>query len=250
MMIRLSKDKCRLITKQDKTKSYTYGLCRSNGELFYVGVGIRNRVFNHAADFELSNGNNRLKTNIIKKEQALGGISYILFTLHKDRLVCLDLEKKIISKFGRVDLGTGSLANLTDGGEIGPSGATATPETREKLSKVRREYREATSIKQKELWQLLSEEDKQKRISNMRSKVGTPEVSVKLTKKLLERWSDPEYRKRLSATAKVTQARRAEGTREMMLLKWADPVFREDMLERRRLARIKKLQEKSESIPE
>ena len=41
-------------------------------------------------------------------------------------------EKALILKYGRADLGTGTLLNLTDGGE-GPSGAIRSKETREKI---------------------------------------------------------------------------------------------------------------------
>jgi len=47
------------------------------------------------------------------------------------------LEMELISRFGRKDLGKGSLLNLTDGGE-GNTGWICTPETRNKISQSRK----------------------------------------------------------------------------------------------------------------
>lgn len=133
-MLLLTKTKLNKILNKDVSKSYTYGLCRGSGELFYIGVGIRRRVFAHTYTSELTKSGNRLKTNITKKELEAGGLRYVLFCVNKDREVCLSLEKELIQHFGRLDLGTGSLANLTAGGEIGVTGVVVSQETREKLS--------------------------------------------------------------------------------------------------------------------
>ena len=211
--------------------------------MFYIGVGIRRRVFAHTYTSELTKSGNRLKTNITKKELEAGGLRYVLFCVNKDREVCLSLEKELIQHFGRLDLGTGSLANLTAGGEIGVTGVVVSQETREKLSKIRQSCRDRTSEQGKEYWQNLTEEAKAERVKTMHSVRPSQE---KLSEVRLKMWANPVYKQRLKDIAKRVQATRAEETSKLMKEKWKDPVFREFMLEKRRLARVKKLQEKSE----
>jgi hypothetical protein len=67
-MLLLTKDKLNQILKQNRGKSYTYGLCRGSGDLFYVGVGIRQRVLNHTYEHELNRGGNKHKISIIKRK--------------------------------------------------------------------------------------------------------------------------------------------------------------------------------------
>ena len=52
-------------------------------------------------------------------------------------IVFIFFEKELILKFGRIDLGTGLLVNLTDGGE-GNFGRKASKETRLKMSTTRK----------------------------------------------------------------------------------------------------------------
>ena len=58
-----------------------------------------------------------------------------------------NLERKLIRKHGRLDLGTGTLTNLTDGGD---GAANPSPETRAKLSKARKGNTNARGFKHTE----------------------------------------------------------------------------------------------------
>lgn len=208
----LDQPQLKKIIYKDKSKSYTYGLVRDDGSLLYVGVGIRNRVLQHTMKTNIEKDSNKLKVNTIKKQAQ---VRFVIFVVHSDRNFCLGIEQKLISRYGRIDTGTGILCNLTDGGEVGPVGVKVKEQTRVKLRAARALAQEHLSLKSKEWWDGKSADEKQEQISRMRSNTQTPEAKQK----------------------------RADEHRR----KWADPIFREKMLESQRKARQNKL---SQSIKE
>jgi hypothetical protein len=87
---------------------------------FYVGKGQGNRYLYHLKN--LNDKSNPYKTNKIKKILKEGLMP--LINLVKTGLTetqSFNIEKKIIRKYGRIDLSSGCLMNLSDGGE-GQSG--------------------------------------------------------------------------------------------------------------------------------
>jgi hypothetical protein len=109
---------------------YTYIWWRTDGiepVPFYVGkgTGIRFKRY-HSLHFQ----------RILNKHKFLGIKPKVTFVFEdRDESKALEQEIFWIKKFGRKDLGTGSLINLTDGGE-GGSGYLHTEETKQKLSDI------------------------------------------------------------------------------------------------------------------
>lgn len=104
---------------------YIYAWQYPDGRTFYVGKGQCGR--------DAISKRNNLFNNIVSKIQREGGEPRVVRWhegLREDDAFVL--EKSYIRLFGRRDLGTGILANLTDGGE-GGSGRIITEETRAKL---------------------------------------------------------------------------------------------------------------------
>ena len=107
---------------------YTYGYLRQKdskiskaGTLYYVGKGKGSRAFSYHRNTPVPKDRNRiifLKENLTEKE-------------------AFDHEIKMIKFYGRVDIGTGILRNLTDGGD-GPSNPS--PETRKKAMENKKWY--------------------------------------------------------------------------------------------------------------
>lgn len=120
----------------DKSKSgkFIYDDLEFEYEPFYVGKGTGDRIKSSLLDRE-----SPFKVSKINKIKHLGGeiISIKLYeNLENDE--SLKIEKMIISKIGRRDLGLGTLVNQTDGGD-GRLSSPHSNETRLKISNTKKE---------------------------------------------------------------------------------------------------------------
>lgn len=98
-------------------RHYVYILHRPNGEPFYVGKGVAERVLHHEAE---ARNSRRLthKLNVIRAIRAKGdSIGYWLDSFYDLEADALARERELIALIGRHDLSKGPLTNQTDGGE-------------------------------------------------------------------------------------------------------------------------------------
>ena len=125
-------------------KAYVYTHTRlDTNEVFYVGIGTQDNYRRASRKHNRTNYWN----NIIKK---CGWRVDIVF----DNLSWEDACKKeieLIKMYGRIDLGTGTLVNLTNGGD-GSLGLKHSLETRQKMSRTRKgmKYSDEHKLKTKQ----------------------------------------------------------------------------------------------------
>lgn len=111
---------CMAEIKANPAKFYCYVLYRPTGEPFYVGVGSGRRLMFH--ETEAATKARSRKASIIRKIQAAGEyVRYELVGWFDEWNEAAALEKELIARHGRHDIGTGILANRTDGGEGVPN---------------------------------------------------------------------------------------------------------------------------------
>ena len=91
---------------------YVYQYTRTDGTPYYIGKGTGFRAYSKRTYRPLDKKRIQILVKDLSEQEAFL------------------LEKKLIKKYGRQDIGTGTLKNKTDGGE----GGSKSPATRKKLS--------------------------------------------------------------------------------------------------------------------
>jgi len=186
-----------MTSAQDK-EYYLYRHIRlDTNQVFYVGIGTKRKYYaSHVAEYSRAhsreNRNNHWN-RIVAKTDIRVEIIYETF----DSIELINKEIEFISLYGRRDLGTGTLVNLTSGGEgingisdktresmsRAKQGTTRTDETKEKIRKA------VTGRKH-------SDETKYKCSLINLGRVSSQETRDKISKASKERFKDPEERKK------------------------------------------------------
>jgi hypothetical protein len=110
-------------------ENYVYVWLRPNGQPFYVGVGRKTR-------YKSLVRRNPHTLSVIKIIGGISAVRKVIYFVDSWEAGCL-LEKYFIAKFGRSDLNSGILTNMTDGGE-GTINKVVSEETKEAVAKANR----------------------------------------------------------------------------------------------------------------
>jgi hypothetical protein len=122
-----------LFLDKSKPGKFIYDDIELEYEPFYVGKGTGNRI-----KLSLYDRESPFKVNKIHKIKYLGGeIVSIKLYENLENNQSLEIEKMIISKIGRRDLGLGTLVNQTDGGD-GRLTSYHSIETKKKISETKK----------------------------------------------------------------------------------------------------------------
>jgi hypothetical protein len=128
-----------------KTEFYTYAFLREDGTPYYIGKGRGNRCYSNNGRHSCNRPAEKSRILILKKN------------LTEEE--AFKHEIYMIAVFGRKDLGTGILRNLSNGGE-GPSGYTRSEDHRRKLREANRGQKRSEEAKRR-----MSEASKRKKHS-------------------------------------------------------------------------------------
>ena len=142
-----------------------------NNTVFYIGIGTKTRAFS-------KHKRNKYWNNIINKT------NYEVQILKSDLTwedAC-EMEKVLISWFGRRDLGLGTLVNLTDGGE-GTQGIIVSDKTKQNMSisATGRKHSNEAKEKNRIASSNVSEETKLKRYLKNKGLKRTPEQCKRIS---------------------------------------------------------------------
>lgn len=253
-------DKIKLQIKFNDKPHYVYLLCRPNGEPFYVGVGSGKRIFNH--ERVAPSRRQEAKYDIINEIIEVGEVvKYSIVGFFDDWYEAAVEERRLIAFYGRVDIGTGILANRTNGGQ-GIAGikwhlSEARKDGQRRAVEKRRGWRHSEESKAKigaahkgrkcsadNIEKTNSANRGKKRSDEQRARMSeaakgrkpSPEKTNgliewyranadKVSEERKERWKDPEYREKMSIALK--SAKRDFSFRR-------DPVYREAIAQRMR----------------
>ena len=219
----------------------------------YVGKGTGDRDLSH---WSRGSHNKPFQDFIshLKLRQHIAVCERVLETEVEDEAFAKEIE--LIALYGRRNLGTGTLFNLTDGGE-GGSGAVRSdadkrvtqfhaaknwkdPIYQEKVAAGQRRVQgtpEARAKKSKastEAW--AKPEVRQKRQGGIANARSTDESKAKTSAQAKAQWNDPEYAAMQTANNKEianrAEVKAAKATAAKAL--WADPVWKAKMLAARK----------------
>jgi len=214
----------------------------------YVGKGSGDRDLSHWS----KGSHNKPFQDFIShlKQRGLTAIpERVLVT--EDEVEAFAKEIELIALYGRRNLGTGTLFNLTDGGE-GGSGTVKTdahkavdkynsiknwkdPVYQAKVAEGQRkvqgtpEARAAKSVASAEAW--ATPETREKRQTGIRRVRSTEESKAKTSMQAKAQWADPDYAAKQTANnqeiANRAEVKAAKSAAAKAL--WADPVWRAKM---------------------
>lgn len=156
---------------------YVYEYLRLDGTPYYIGKGCKNRAFTkqgHTVPLPPKDRIRFIKENLTDVEAR-------------------NLEVKLIETYGRKDLGTGILRNMTNGGE-GSSGRIATSEMREKISRSN-------------AGKIQSDSTKQKRADSLRGQRRTEEQKERQRNAAISRWANRDPKLENIRREKIREAR-------------------------------------------
>jgi hypothetical protein len=195
------------MTKQDPNRFYVYAYLRSKDSEhgkrltpYYIGKGQGNRAFSASG-----RGASRSKGRRAPTPKDKNYIAFIQEGLTEPEAFALEIYS--IALYGRIDIGTGILRNMTDGGEGGSgiseetrkrrgaarAGKKMSEETRQKMSAARKgkKMSEETRQKMSAVWltgRVCTESTRQKISMANKGKIRSEEVRRAISAQQRKRW--------------------------------------------------------------
>lgn len=143
----------------------------TDGKVFYVGMGNKKRAY--------SKQRSKRWHNVVKKH----GFYVDIISENLNNEDAFELECFLIQIYGRLDINTGSLVNMTEGG-VGTSGLNCSIKERRKyvMSKVERSLEWRQNISKSSIGKIFSEETLKKMSNAKIGKKVTEETKINMRK--------------------------------------------------------------------
>lgn len=188
-------------------KIHVYIWKRPDGEPFYVGLTSST---NRSDPIRCTSKHNWLCDGLVKE---IGADKVLVERIHVDSVETgKSLEIELITKYGRLNIGTGKLTNLRAGGE-GYNGFSE--EGRAKLSKYLKENNPMFDP------EIRAKASASLRASGLAAGNNNPSKREDVREKLKAKWQDPEYREKQRAAR--TGLKRSEEFKERQRQTLLDP---------------------------
>lgn len=225
----MTADEVMALIEASEKRFYCYILWRQDGTPFYVGAGQGKRILDH----RIRDTRRGSKSTLIKR--AIGAEPvYSVFRFFDTWEEAAAVECELIALFGRADLGTGLLANGTDGGdgivgikweltEARKAGIRRAAEkerstqTRAKMSESAKRRGSDPFIEGARRWR---EENMDELIKERQTRwddpgyrerhveaMADPALRTLMSKRMLDRLADPEKRAKLNAAITAAKGR-------------------------------------------
>tara|TARA_Y100000310_G_C20683417_1_gene817471 strand:+ start:142 stop:1041 length:900 start_codon:yes stop_codon:yes gene_type:complete len=219
----LNEDEIKTLILQKKKQGYIYYIYKlwrpDKSQFFYIGKGMNTRLFDHvlAKDSKYSQ---KYKSNIIKKLKQLGlNVEYIIDSFYLEETDVFKREIELISQYGRLDIKTGCLANMTDGGE-GSSGQVNTEELKNKKSKAGKKAWKNKSDEERKYMSDAAKLGWEKRRKNYSIEPWNKGKINVYSEEALKKMSESQRGKTSGFKGKTVTKENKEKLSEMMKLKW------------------------------
>lgn len=193
----------------------------------YVGKGTVD--LDRASDHWERKCVNKFFQRVLDKIRAAGLVPQITIAAYmEDEEEAFSMERDLIARYGRRDLRTGSLCNLTDGGQ-GTAGRKWTDEQRQRFfSSLTPEWKSIVSQIRKDLWQ--NPEYRKKQVERIHKNAADPAHRAKLRQAIIKaqteqvrnkisvamrtNWESEEYRVKQATSRAEAHARPEEKVRK------------------------------------
>jgi hypothetical protein len=163
--------------------AYVYRHIRlDTNQPFYIGIGSDSHFYRANAKAN--------RTDFWKRIANKYGYKVEIVDSNIEWDDAVQLEMNLIKQYGRIELKTGTLVNMTDGGEYGTKGRVLTEDTKRKISEAQigdKNHRFGKKMSEEERLLMIKSVTGLKRTNETREKISKARMGMKFSKETCEK---------------------------------------------------------------